>query len=549
MKRQEWLAPSILAAAGIAAYANSFTAPFLFDDFFHIVHNPLLDQPLRLILESTRPLTALTLAFNHALGGLDPRGYHLFNLTVHLLAALTFFGIVRRTRPYSVELALAAALLWLLHPLQTQSVTYVVQRGEALMGLFYLLTLYCVIRQKRGWAVLACGLGMLSKPVMVTAPLMVLLYDRTFLSSSWKEPFQKRGRLYAGLAATWLLLPLVLAAGTREYQGLVGDVPGSSPLSYLATQTGVIAHYLKLCFWPHPLLLNYEWPIAGTFREVAFPSLLMGILLGATVWAWRRRPELGFLGVWFFLILAPTSSLLPVADPAFDHRMYLPLAAVVLLSLAGLRRLAGNRPLLFPAVVGLLAVALGTTTFYRNRLYNDPVRFWERHVELRPESARMRVSLGAALQRAGRDAEAMREFLSAIRLKPSSEAYNDIGYMLLSQRRYEEALRAYEEALKLDPEMALARQGKATVYVELGLLSQKEGRYQEALEQYKEALLLDPRQPAAYNNVGTLLFLQARWKEAAQFFRRALELRPAYPEARDNLQKTHEELEKISGPP
>lgn len=580
MTRRDWFPVLAILAAGLAAYSNSFEVPFYFDDYFHIVHNPDLRDfrdLWKLLSGSTRPLTALTLAFNYSLGGLEVWGYHLFNLAVHLAAGLTLFGLVRRTleTPWlarrvagrETELALAAALLWLLHPLQTQSVTYIVQRGEALMGLFYLQTLYWSVRERPGRAVLACALGMLAKPVMVTAPLAVLLYDRVFLYSSWREAFRERRAMYAGLAGTWLVLPPVLAGGVREYGGLVGlDVPKLNPLTYLATQAGVLLHYLKVCFWPHPLLLDYDWPPARAFREIAPASAAIGALLGGTAWALREYPALGFLGAWFFLVLAPTSSLLPIVDAAFDHRMYLPLAAVVLLFLSGLHHLTQRRPLLFRAAVCLLIPVLAAATLLRNEAYGDPVRFWAENVKHRPRSVRAKVSLGHSLAAAGRTDEALEQFRQSLELEPdSADAHNNLAHLLLFQNEPEKALLHYREAARLKPNLVMARKGLGLTLqklgrveeaeaeleealrlnpglpdalVQLGLIRQNQGRHPEALRLYKEALRHDPKEPAAYNNIGTLLFLQGRREEAARFFRKALKLRPDYPEALENLRKT-----------
>src|SRR5262245_31275448 len=226
------LIPILLIVAGVAAYQNSFGGAFFLDDHTAIRDNPHIGElwppwAWRPRGESTvawRPIASLSLAVNYALGGRRVQGYHAFNLAIHVLAGLVLFGVVRRTlmgerlrERYGRQapwLAMAIALIWLVHPLQTESVTYVVQRTELLMGLFFLLTLYCVIRadsspHRMSWflgAVLACALGMGSKEVMVVAPLVVLAYDRVFLSKSFSELFRARGAVYAGLAATWIFV-------------------------------------------------------------------------------------------------------------------------------------------------------------------------------------------------------------------------------------------------------------------------------------------------------------------------------------------------------
>jgi hypothetical protein len=236
------------------AYHNSFHNPFIFDDHGNIVENVLVRQPLtnwRQLLASDRWLATLTLAGNYALGGLDVRGYHAVNLAIHLLAGLVLYDLVRRTLLLpglaprfgrgAPELALAVALLWLVHPLQTESVTYIIQRSESLMGLFYLLTLYCLLRgttARRGlpWyvgAVLCCGLGMGSKQVMVTAPLLALLYDRAFLALSWGTLCRRRWGLYLALAATEGLL-----AGSVGGAFQVAEAPRAAAVAEVPAPAG-----------------------------------------------------------------------------------------------------------------------------------------------------------------------------------------------------------------------------------------------------------------------------------------------------------------------
>ncbi|HWP44326.1 MAG TPA: glycosyltransferase family 39 protein, partial [Blastocatellia bacterium] len=339
---------AIIAAAAIA-YMNSFEGPFIFDDREILTNTYIRDlwppwQAMFAPPNVSRPLVALSLAINYAISGLDVWSYHVLNLMIHMLAGLALFGVVRRTLasstlsqqygPSSYALALVVALVWTVHPLQTQSVTYIIQRGESLMGLFYLTTLYSAIRgsdspRRRAWyaaAILSCAAGMLSKQVMITAPVVVLLYDRMFLSGSFKEALRRRWPLYAGLAATWgLLAATLLAMPPSETAGF--GVKTITPWAYFVSQFSVIVHYLRLSLWPDALCLDYAWPEAKSAGEVIPYAVALLVLGGATLWAlWRRKPA-GFLGAWFFLILSVTSSFVPLSDLAFEHRMYLPLAA------------------------------------------------------------------------------------------------------------------------------------------------------------------------------------------------------------------------------
>ena len=359
MKGRKFI-PLVVVAAGLLAYHNSFTGPFIHDDVPSIGDNPTichlwpiwrpLSPPHRGgITVEGRPIINLSLAFNYALGGCRVWGYHALNLIIHVLAALTLFGIVRRTllRPVfrghfdaaADGLALSAAVLWTVHPLQTESVTYIVQRAESIMGLFYLLTLYCFIRaaespRPRAWYGLclsACALGMASKEVMASAPLMVMLFDRTFVSGSLREAWRRRWPWYVALASTWILLGYLLFFTGSFGNALVNaQLRGDSRWAYLLAEPGVMIHYLRLSVWPYPLCFDYfGWPMARTWTGMLLPSLMIAILTAAAVWAWKTNSPWGFLGAWFFLILAPSSSLVPTDSPAYEHRMYLSLAAVV----------------------------------------------------------------------------------------------------------------------------------------------------------------------------------------------------------------------------
>jgi protein O-mannosyl-transferase len=237
---------------------------------------------------------------------------------------------------------LGAAVIWIVHPLQTEAVTYISQRCESLMGLFYLLTLYGFIRGAEsrtpaGWfalSVAACFLGMATKEVMVTAPVMVLLYDRTFVSGTFREACHSTWRLYLGLAGSWLLLGYLM---TGAHNRGVGYGPGLTWWAYALTECRVVLHYLRLAVWPHPLIFDYgEYVPTGHLAALAPYALILAILATVVFFELKRHPAIGFVGAWFFVVLAPTSSVVPItASPMAEHRMYLPLASVVTLIVVG----------------------------------------------------------------------------------------------------------------------------------------------------------------------------------------------------------------------
>ena len=546
--------PFVLAAAVIAAFWNGTSGAFVLDDYVRITENKTLvhlwPPPIPGSLAS-RPILHLSLALNFAAGGLEPYGYHLVNIAIHVLATLALFAVVRRTLampaiPQRLAarapfLAFAIALLWSLHPLQTQSVTYVVQRGESLASLFYLLTLLAVIRsdasaRPAGWtaaAIAACALGMGTKEIGATAPIVVALYDRVFLAASLKEMLRKRAVLYAGLAAT-MVLPFLLVARVPggESTGFVEGVQRIPPATYALTQCGVVVHYLRLALWPQPLVLDYGWRPAAGFAEVAGEAALLFVLVGGTVWALLRRHPIGFVGAFFFLVLAPTSSFIPIADLAFQHRMYLPLAAVVTLAVLGADRLlarGGGSGLVRAVALGVVAAALLALTVRRNLDYATPLSIWSDTVAKRPQNQRAQFNLGYALELAGRHDESLTHYQEAVRLAPDyPDANVNLGLALVRKGRVEEGIEHYRRALELKRDWPV-------VHYNLGIALKMLGRNEEAVASLTESLRLQPESADAQNEAGSALFNLGKLEDAAARFREAIRIRPGFAEAQYNL--------------
>lgn len=562
--RASWRIPAGLAAIGAVVYVNSLTGAFLFDDHPAITENPFLRRwwPIWNLFtaptETTpagRPLVSLTLAINHALGGLNVVGYHLINVAIHLLASLTLFGIVRRTLAFlptwrrdpttAAWLAGATALLWMLHPLQTQSVTYIVQRAESLMGLSVFLTLYCTIRGAfaspgtAAWhaaAIVACFAGMSSKESMVVAPLLVALYDRIFLSPSWRAAWQQRRWLYLGLAGSWLWLAVLVSTSPRPFTAGFG-MQGPTPWDYALTQCGVILYYLRLTVVPAPLVQDYyDWPLTQHTLEAMPAATILMLLLAATGWALRHRPPLGFLGAWFFATLAPSSSVMPISDLIFEHRMYLPLASLMVLAVCGgwtlMQRRAHDprrRRAIGVSLVIVVAGLFGAMTIARNADYRSEVSIWQDTARKRPRSARAHNNLGSALAAEGRLAEAMAHYREALHAEPEyADAYYNLGIAYFRQGQVEIAIRHYRKALSLRPD-------DAVIHNDLGVALSQRGQFDEALAHLTKALALRPRWAVVYNNIGNVLLRQDKWQEAIAQYEQALRLDPSDREAYYNL--------------
>ncbi len=357
-----WAAGVLLAVAVWAVYGPALSAPIVYDDHVTVLLNPSIRHLWPLVdgtgsaplsppasnPTSGRPLVNFTLALNYAIGGANPVGYRVFNILLHTLSAWLVWGIVRRTLrleyfhgrfEHAAEpLALAVALVWALHPLQTEAIEYVTQRTELMVALFYLATLYAGLRYfaaaeprpRAAWcaaAVTASLLGMACKEVMVTVPIIVLLFERTFIAGTFRAALGRSWPLYAGLAASWLLL-LALNAGNPRADS-AGFHAGVPLLAYWYTQAKVLLLYLKLAVWPWPLVISYELPLNDTL-SAAWPWLLAAsvLVVATAVLLWRRRAA-GFVGACVLIILSPTLLVPIVREVAAERRMYLPLAALV----------------------------------------------------------------------------------------------------------------------------------------------------------------------------------------------------------------------------
>ncbi len=577
------------------AYCRTYSVPFLFDDDTSIAGNTTLRHlaaafwPPSGATVSGRPVLNVSFALNYAVSGTDAWSYHALNLAIHILAGLTLFGIVRRTALMRVPaqaagMAFAISTLWAVHPLLTESVTYVVQRAESLMGLLYLLTLYCFIRAAGAagaartlWAassVTACLLGMGTKEVMVTAPLVVLLYDRTFIAGSFAGALRSRRGIYSGLAATWLLLVfLVFEAHGRA--GSAGFGSGISWWSYALAQLPAIVRYIGLGFWPNPLIFDYGPASATGSAQVVLCGVVVAGLVAATLWSLARKPVLGFLGASFFLILAPSSSIVPVATEAMaEHRMYLALIPLVVLVVAVLFRVMGKAAV--PARAALAGVLCGAT-LQRNQAYRSEEAIWADTVLKRPGNERAQDNMGFVLSKEpGRGSEAIAHYEEAIRLKPDFvEAHYNLAFALLAvPGRLGDAIAQYEEALRLKPDLVMVRFNLARAlqsvpgrsadaiaqYEEtirrrpdfaearynLGVMLQEDpGRLNDAISQYEEELRLKPGDAGAQFSLGTALQESpGRLDEAIAHYEAAIRLEPGFARAHLNLGSA---LEKVPG--
>jgi protein O-mannosyl-transferase len=586
--RHGWWRPALIVVAGLLVYGNSLAGPFVFDDWAAVVTNDQIRSvwhagsvffPARELPTAGRPLVNLSFALNYAVGALNVRGYHAVNIAVHIGCALLLFGVVGRLLESpriravfagrSQDLAFAAALLWLVHPLNSEAVDYITQRTESMMALFYLLAVYASVRAvgEHRWrwtsiAVLSSALGMVCKESMVTAPFIIMLCDRTILFESWTAAWKHRWRLYGGLAATEGIVAAIVWAGPRSYTA--GFSAGVHSWDYLLNQTVMITRYLRLSAWPTSLVIAYGLPrtlsLADVMPEAAFIVGLL-IVMGVTLVRW---PALGFPVAAFFVLLAPTSSVLPIAtEVGAERRMYLPLAALITLVVVGIallqdgwQRQASLRRALSPRRVTLggwillafASVACGARTMQRNREYASALTLARATVDRWPSPAAHKM-LGVELSSAGHHAEAVTEFRRAAGTFPTGRfhlavelqalgesdqaldqfqrfvdeqeqhqrdtgqrqvaevgpAYIALSRILMARHRWKDAILSLRTLRELSPSNAEAGGLLSEAMVESGIELATTGRSSEALSEFQLAAAVDPQNSAAQSNLAVAL--------------------------------------------
>ena len=578
--RRRALAVGIIVLAALAAYHNSLRGGFVFDDHATVLDNASIRQlwpptawfsPPNEAGVAGRPVANFTFALNYAVSGFGVWSYHAGNLALHAAAALLLFGLVRRTllRPAlgarfgadSMPLALAAAVIWLVHPLATATVDYLSQRTELLAALCQLLVLYSFARatechllsdivpksltsaagqchllgdirpigQRRCWlgvSVVACALGMASKETMVTAPVLVLLYDRTFVAGSFREAWRTRRWFYASLGATWLLLAGLMASSRLPDRG-IGFGLGVTWLDYALTECRAQLHYLRLALWPSPLVFDYGWDYVRDPQAAAVFVAGLIALIGAAAFAvWQGRIW-GFAGAWFFLLLAPSSSVVPVIQqPVAENRVYLALAGVVALAVVSVYAAFGRRVWTVAAGIAVLGCTL---TLQRNLDYADEISLWTDTVVKRPQNARAHSNLSAALLLAGQVDESLRHALAAIQLRPSyPDAHTNAGGALVQLGRAEEAVPHFEAALSRLPDSAAAHYNLANALL-------RAGQTDSALAHFETTLRLNPAQAQAHNDLGVALLQLGRTTEAIAHGAESIRLAPQSADAHYNF--------------
>jgi len=529
-----------LLVLGLIAYENSFLASFYLDDLRHILQNEAIVDLSNIgaILSYGREsfLPFLTLAINYEIGGLNPLSYHIFNFFIHYTAAIFLYFLCVETwntpamqdaaPKFSKQLAaLVTAGIFLLHPLQTEAVTYVIQRTESMAGMFYLATLYFYVRARLegkrhialGYFLLAGGgaLGAaFSKATAMTLPAMIVTYELFLFNTSIRDLFRKKLVLLF-LVPVAIILFFKLAPLIRKdffYDPRIGH----TRKQYFLTQLSVLLTYIRLYFWPVNQNLDWDYPLASQFFALKTISsfLLLAALIVLALLAYKRY-RLVSLGIAaFFITLAPTSSIIPLHDVIFEHRMYIAVAFLAMgcvqVLFWGLEKvkeisLSGHYIALATSMVAVL-LGLTTITHARNEVWVSSLSLWKDAVVKSPNKARPHNNYGTAL------------------------------YML-GMRMTEAAKREFEVANKISPEWEVPWHNLALAYFE-------EGDYQRAIGFDLEAIKIRQNYKPALYQLGRSYKELEQWDEARVYLERLIKLNRGfnYPSAYVELLTIYQEM-------
>lgn len=562
MQLPSWTPHVLLVALVAVAYHAAPGGTFVFDDRPWIVENPdlaTLWPPWVAMGETFRPLLFYGLALNRAVGGLEPWSYLLVNVALHAATALALQSVLRRLlrlpridlpEPRARAVAFAAAALWAVHPLVSQAVVYVIQRGEVLAALSHLLVLWGLLsasattggaaRRRLAVAVAAFYVGLGCKESVVVALPAAFTLDAVVISDSARDAWRRRRGFYLTLAAPLVLAPLaVLIASPDHARLLLPDARSGTRVDYLSGQGRVLFEYLRLVVWPTGQSLDHGW-VPDPARDLPWAAGAVALLVAVGVGLWRRS-WIAWVGLWFFLGLAPSSSLHPLADAMVEHRMYLPLAALSLLTVVGAERALRvgapehRRRLLGAAALGALVAVLTVATVRRVAVWTSRASLWSDVVRVAPHHSRGHFNLSVALLEDGQEDEGRRHLERVVELDPGHRgARASLGALLFEQGDPAAAVRHLEVAMSADepPFQVLTHSAAALIAL---------GRHAEAAPVVEAALDRLEREPewsadaaSLHNNLGVCRMHVGDPNGALPHFERAAELDPRSVESRLN---------------
>ncbi|MCD6294472.1 MAG: tetratricopeptide repeat protein [Deltaproteobacteria bacterium] len=616
-----WFALILIAATVLVIYSNTYSVPFVFDGKVQIENKEKIRDLENYVslkgLKTHRPIVEFSFALNYQFGKLNPVGYHLVNILIHLtngvlvyFLALNVLGRlslfqgeqseppvasqahrkrkkrIRKPTPPTQKsnamvfssskipsMSLWVALLFVAHPIQTQAVTYIVQRYASMSAMFYLASVLLYI-QARNLQLNMEGLGgndslkpdadkksaaafsfkipfyfaatvlsgvfaFLSKENAATLPGIILLVEYFLFDRSWQGWKKKLIRLVPlGALLTFLALYFLSSMRGLKFENLLEDVSiltretGTvDRWSYFCTQFNVLVEYIRLLFFPFGQNVDHMVPLKAGFFDgltpLAFVFVMAVILVG--IWNIRKRPAVSFGIFWFFITLSIESSIFPISDAMFEHRLYLPVFGFAVSVVYVVFQLFSNKRVWANLLLATAIVALGMGTYLRNKVWQDPLSLWKDSARKNPENHRAHNNFGAELNDVGYLGPAIREYSKALEIKPDfADANNNLGNALIRQGQLEEAIQCFSKALQKKPRLVGALNN-------MGVALAQKGDLDDAIRYFKKALGVNPLYAGAHNSLGNALAQKGRVEEAMLEWTKAAEINPAYANPHYNM--------------
>jgi len=563
---------AIIILLGIIIYSNSFHCSFQFDDISRIANNPgirnLSDAKAWMNIYPSRPVGMLTFTLNYHFNQLDVFYYHLVNLLIHLINAclvwwltlLIFASPALKNDPivnHKKIIAFFTALLFVSHPLATESVTYIIQRFASMAAMFYLLSLAFYLKARLSnkgklskamffvGSLISAGLAMLTKENAFTLPFAILLVELFFIRT---KKLSINFRDYRVILLTAALLGIIIIIPLKFSSGIFKPIPPSyghaytvTPLNYFFTQFSVIVKYIQLLFLPINQKVDYDFPVSNTFFELrtlsCFVFLLTLIILAAL--SFKRYRIISFGIFWFFLTLSIESGFIPINDIINEHRTYLPSFGFFLILSSGVYLLFRKRYKYL--AVAVLAIIIGLNsylTYQRNKVWKDELSLWNDNVAKTPDLPRALLNRGKVYGSLGQWDMAISDFSKALGIYPGyTVAYYNRGVAYGNIGQWDKAITDLSSLIAIDPGFNDAYYNRGVAYGNLG-------QYDKAIADYSKAIGVNPKNAKAYCNRGTTLGSLGHWDKAIVDYSKAIESDSNFTMAYGNLGVAYSHLDQ-----
>ncbi len=561
------LAFLIIAIISILIYSNSFDCEFQFDDESNISEQIVIKKLSNFTDLSIwqninfRPLAMFTFAINYHFHKLDVNGYHVGNLIVHIIMGWFVFLLINlifslqsiKSDSFAEDkkyLALFAALICVAHPIQTQAVTYIVQRMTSLAAMFYIISIFLyakgrIIHIKKGLklnalilyigALLSGVFALLSKQNAVTFPLSMLLFELFFIRNKENKLFKK----YIIISFSVLLfvfLAIVFSGNLHK------ETEQISRINYLITQFRVTVKYIQLLLLPVQQNLDYNFYASNTFwslKEIGSFLIILSLLISGVL-LFRKQRVLSFGIFWFFLTLSLESSIFPISGIIYEHRLYLPMVGFSLCLITIIWRLFSyKRKSIMFILLMIIIFSYGYATFNRNKVWKTRYTLWSDVVKKSPNKARPNYNLGNVWTRKGKHNVAIKYYDRAVKTKPDFvDALNNLGNAWNSKGNIDKAIEYYNKVLEVNPNYTQALNN-------LGVISSNKGELDKAKEYYEKVLEIKPFDAEVINNLGIVWARKREFDKAIDCFKKALEIKPDYPNAKKNLKIASQEKKQL----